>query len=216
MTKLCLALDVPTLGVAKGLVSVTREYVDVYKVGLELFAAEGPTVVTTLISNGYEVFLDLKLHDIPATMVRATKVIRKLGVSYTTLHAAAGGDAMRACADEAGDLRLLAVTVLTSEEKHRGTRTRIQSRVREAIGHRVSGFICAPSDCAAVKAVAKGAFLVTPGIRPAGVDTDDQKRVSTPLEAVQAGSDMLVVGRAIRNAADPREAARAIREEMNG
>ena len=214
MTKLCLALDVPNADAARNLVMQTRDIVDVYKVGLELFVAEGPDLVRSMVSR--VVFLDLKLYDIPTTMARATKMIRKLGVSYTTLHAAAGGEAMRACADEAGGLRLLAVTVLTSEKQQRGTRTLIKSRVRDAIGHGVSSFICAPTDCASVKSVAPGAFLVTPGIRPAGTSTDDQKRVSTPLGAVEAGSDMLVVGRAIRDAVDPREAARAIREEMGG
>ena len=216
MTKLCLALDVPNSDAARLLVHQTRDVVDVYKVGLELFAAEGPEFVRSMVSNRYDVFLDLKLHDIPATMARSTRVIRELGVSYTTLHAAAGGEAMRKCALVAGALQLLAVTVLTSEKKGRGTRGKIERRVKEAIGHGVIGFICAGADCAFVRDVAPGAFLVTPGIRLAGTDANDQKRVSTPLAAVRAGSDMLVVGRAIRDASDPREAARAIREAMNG
>lgn len=216
--KICLALDVPTLSAARELVSKTRDFVGVYKVGLELFVAEGPSIIQALRSNGCQVFLDLKLHDIPTTMVRAMKRIAELGVSFTTIHAAAGAEAMEACAATAvsGGVRVLAVTVLTSERRSRGTGARIEARVREAAGVGVHGFICSPIDIRHVRAGAKRAFVVTPGVRPKGTPTHDQRRVLSPAEAVEAGSDMLVIGRPIRDSYDPREAAKAIYESIGG
>lgn len=216
---ICLALDVRTQDHARKLVSETRDYVGVYKVGLELFSIAGPQLVRTLVQNDIKVFLDLKLHDIPTTMARAIAAIGGLGVRYLTIHAAAGEEAMADCADAAekvAGLRLLAVTVLTSDAQSRGTGNRISSYAMSAARSGIMGFVCSAKDIRHVRVAAPRSFVVTPGIRPEGSDHDDQKRVLTPVEALEAGSNLLVIGRPIRDAESPREAARAIYESIGG
>ena len=215
--KLCLALDVSTMEEVRDLVSVTQDYVGVYKVGLELFTSVGPDVVRAIKANtDAKVFLDLKLHDIPTTMERAVRSAVRLKADFLTLHAAAGGEALTRCREVAHPdtrLKLLAVTVLTSDDGP-DCLHRISSYVARATLSGIDSFVCSAKDVAFVRDVAPNAFTVTPGIRPAGTDRGDQKRVTTPAEAIKAGSDLLVVGRAIRDAKDPGEAALAILREM--
>jgi orotidine-5'-phosphate decarboxylase len=223
-SRIALALDVPDLGTAKRLIERTREHVDIYKVGLELYTAVGPAAVETVHAAGAKCFLDLKLHDIPATMGRSVARASSMGIAFLTVHALSGRDAMREANQNAHSTRLLAVTVLTS----------LDSKAVEAIGLRggprdaadrlaklardagISGLVTSPHECAALRsAFGKDAFLVTPGIRPAGVDADDQKRVMSPAGAIEAGADLLVVGRPIRDASDPTAAAAEIARQVH-
>jgi orotidine-5'-phosphate decarboxylase len=222
-SRIALALDVPDLGTAKRLIEKTREHVGIFKVGLELYTAVGPVAVETVHAAGAQCFLDLKLHDIPATMGRSVARASSMGIGYLTVHALSGRDAMREASQNAGSTRLLAVTVLTS----------LDSKALEAIGLRggpqdaanrlaklareagINGFVISAHECAGLRnALGKDVFLVTPGIRPAGVDAGDQKRVMSPAGAIEAGADLLVVGRPIRDASDPTAAAAEIARQV--
>lgn len=224
------ALDVPGPDPARELVERlppgTR-----YKVGIELFTAAGPGYVRELTGSGHPVFLDLKLHDIPNTVAGAVRSVADLGATLLTVHAG-GGRAMVEAAVEAaretsgppeeGGLGILAVTVLTSLDDEAWTEvTGAEAFVQEAVGRLAvlaqeagaHGAVASVNECSAVKALCGERFRVaTPGIRPAGAETHDQKRAATPAEAAAAGSDYLVVGRAVRGASDPADALRRIRE----
>jgi orotidine-5'-phosphate decarboxylase len=177
----------------------------VVKVGLELFSAAGPIVVQEMINDGYRVFLDLKLADIPTTVERTARVLGALGVSYLTMHAFAGTPVLRAgvegLADGAARAGLeppcaLAVTILTSDA--------------DAPPHILAG------DVREAKSLAPSLMTVVPGIRPLGVPSDDQSRAATPAEAIAAGADLLVVGRAVTGAADREAAAISLAAELGG
>lgn len=213
---IALALDVPELDMASRLIEKTREHIGVFKVGLELYTAVGPAAVEAIHAAGARCFLDLKLHDIPATMGRSVGRAAAMGVEYLTVHGSAGHDALEAAHDNAGSTRLLAVTVLTSlddaaleEIGLRGGSHRAADRLaRLAWNVGIRGLVTSAHECAALRdELGEDAFLVTPGIRPAGADAGDQKRVMTPVEAIHAGADLLVVGRPIRDASDPAAAA---------
>ncbi|HSN84691.1 MAG TPA: orotidine-5'-phosphate decarboxylase [Polyangiales bacterium] len=222
-SRIALALDVADLDAAKRLIDATREHVGVFKVGLELFTAAGPAAVETVAASGASCFLDLKLHDIPATMGRAVAQAASMGTAYLTVHAVAGPEALREARARAGTTKLLAVTVLTSLDEAAleaigmtgspaGAVDRLASLAWEA---GLRGFVCSARECAALRArLGPEAFLVTPGIRPAGSGAGDQKRVTTPERAVESGADLLVVGRPIRDAADPAEAAADIANQV--
>jgi orotidine-5'-phosphate decarboxylase len=199
--------------------------VGVFKVGLQLFTAAGPRAVTELCARGSQVFLDLKLHDIPATVEHATEEALKLGARYLTIHCAAGGEALRGAAKVAKgtSLQLLGVTVLTSmddaglsEIGMRGPAPDAVLRLaRLALESGVTGLVCSPIECELIRAeLGGGPVLVTPGIRPSGSAEGDQKRLSTPSRAIAAGADVLVVGRPIRDAKDPKAAAEAVLREI--
>lgn len=222
-SRIALALDVPDLDSAKRLIEKTREHVDTFKVGLELYTAVGPAAVETVHAAGANCFLDLKLHDIPATMGRAVARAATMGVAYLTVHALSGREAMREAHRNAGSTLLLAVTVLTSLDSAaletiglrgspRGAADRLAKLAREA---GIGGFVTSAHECAALRrALGQDVFLVTPGIRPAGADAGDQKRVMRPAEAIAAGADLLVVGRPIRDASDPAAAAAEIARQV--
>jgi len=226
---LCLALDAMSPSEALEMADQLRGAVDVMKVGLGLHGRGGNELVTALMEREFSVFLDLKLHDIPSQVGDAVHVAAKLGVDYLTVHTG-GGRAMLEAASQARDqvngtsLRLLGVTVLTSLSSndlvevgaHQNVEEVVKKRLELAISTRLDGIVCSPADLPGVHAVSGSADLlkVTPGIRPAGVGHGDQQRVATPAQAVQGGSSILVVGRAIRGAADPREAAQMIKAEM--
>jgi orotidine-5'-phosphate decarboxylase len=222
-THLCIALDVEDLESAVGLARAVRPYVAVAKVGLELFAAAGPTAVRALLAEEMAVFLDLKLHDIPTTVGRAAAVLGRYGVSYLTVHTN-GGVAMCAAAVEgladgaaAAGLRApvaLGVTVLTSDADADPGELARRSAVAVASGCR--GLVCAAPDLAVTKSVAPGLLAVVPGTRPTGSAHDDQARVVTPGEAVSLGADLLVIGRPITRASHPAGAAAAIAAEIAG
>ncbi len=218
-SRIALALDVPTLDSAKALIERTREHIGTFKVGLELYTAVGPAAVEAVHAAGARCFLDLKLHDIPATMARSVARAASMGVAYLTVHGLAGLDSLRQASDHAGSTRLLAVTVLTSLDEAAleaiglsgGPQNATDRLAKLAWDAGVRGFVTSAHECAALRdALGPEAFLVTPGIRPAGSDIGDQKRVMTPLDAIKAGADLLVLGRPIRDANNPTEAAAEI------
>ena len=228
MAQVIIPLDVPTLDDAMGLVDSLGEAADFYKVGLELFTAEGSAAVQALKQRNKRVFLDLKLHDIPSTVARAVARARVLEVDLLTLHAMGGRPMMEAAAQAAeNDLTLLGVTVLTSmtssDMEHSWGRevdsieeevVRLATLVRDS---GVGGVVASVREAAPVKkALGSDLVVVTPGIRFAGGDAHDQARVSTPGAAVAAGADYLVIGRSVTQAPDPAEALRRVHEEMAG
>lgn len=225
MAQVIIALDVPTLDQALGLVDSLGEGADFYKVGLELFTREGPSVVQALRGRGKRIFLDLKLHDIPNTVARAVARARDLEVDLLTLHATGGRPMMEAAAEAAGGhLTLLGVTVLTSmtaadmlDSWGRVVDSLEEEVVRLARLAResgVGGVVASVREAAPIKeAVGTDLLVVTPGIRLAGDDAHDQARVSTPAEAVAAGADYVVVGRSVTGAPDPAAALRRVYED---
>jgi len=224
--RLAFALDYPTLVDARRGAQAVREAVGVLKVGLELFVREGPAAVKLGAELGCDVFLDLKLHDIPETVERAVASAAELGARYLTLHAGGGPRMLEQAARraEASQLTLLAVTVLTSLDQRDLAEVGVAASTQEHAlrlarlckDSGVHGLVCSSAEVAALRtAMGAEAVLVTPGIRPAGGSgSDDQKRTGTPAEAIRSGSSLLVVGRPIRDAADPLAAARAIVAEI--
>ncbi len=223
--RLIVALDVQDTHAALDAAYRVDRHVGMLKVGLELFVAEGPDVVRRLRREfpELEVFLDLKLHDIPNTMVGALRSARTLGVRFVTVHAGSGVAHLRACVDAAGPwLGVLAVTVLTSQDEvacAEAGHTRAPAEIvamRAAAAHAAgcAGVVCSGQELARVREAAPGLVCVVPGIRPAGGDVGDQKRVMTPRDAIVAGAGYLVVGRPILGAVDPAAAADAIVAEM--
>jgi orotidine-5'-phosphate decarboxylase len=222
-SRIALALDVPDLGTAKRLMDQTREHVGTFKVGLELYTAVGPAAVEAVHAAGAKCFLDLKLHDIPATMGRSVARAAAMGVAYLTVHGAAGLASLRQASDNAGSTRLLAVTVLTSLDAEAleaiglngGPRNAVDRLAKLAWDAGLRGFVTSAQECAALReSLGEQAFLVTPGIRPANSDVGDQRRVMTPADAIEAGADLLVVGRPIRDADNPTEAAAEIARQV--
>lgn len=198
-----------------------------FKVGLQLFIAEGPSVVRTLRQRfpDVDVFLDLKIHDIPNTMRGAIASARSLGARFVTVHAGSGVDHLKACVEEAGEhLGILAVTVLTSQDeqacKEAGhTRTAaelVEMRARCAAEAGCAGLVCSGQELGRVCIAAPDLFKVVPGIRPAGAAVGDQKRVMTPAMAIERGATHLVVGRPIMKSEDPAAAASSIVSEIAG
>jgi len=224
--RLILALDVPGASEALELARRVKGRVGVFKVGLELFIRCGPSIVRDVADLG-KVFLDLKLHDIPATMRGAVRSVPQECVSLLTVHASNSPEALRAAAEAAGPVRLLAVTVLTSLSQKDLEDMGIAKPLGELVVSRAlaaqacgcAGVVCSVHEAEAIRAACGRDFLiVTPGIRPAwgGASKDDQKRVDTPGEAVRKGADMIVVGRAIKNDPDPAAAAARILKEIGG
>jgi orotidine-5'-phosphate decarboxylase len=227
--RLAFALDFPTLAEARQGAALVTNAVGVLKVGLELFVSEGPRAVELGRELGCEIFLDLKLHDIPETVERAVASAAAHGARYLTLHASGGPKMLAAAARRAErentGLTLLAITVLTSLDAtdlqaigvSGSTAEHALRLARLARREGIPGMVCSALEVAALReALGPQAVLVTPGIRPQapGNGGDDQKRTGTPTAAIQAGSTLLVVGRPIRDAADPATAARAISDEI--
>ncbi len=232
--KLIVALDVETADEALRLFGALRGEAGMFKVGSQLFTAAGPDLVRRLVSEGARVFLDLKFHDIPNTVAAAAREAVRLGVRLFNVHAAGGAEMMRraaeATAEEAARLgverpSLIAVTVLTSMDADSLNETGVTAsnveeqvrrlaRLTDAAG--LDGVVASPHEIVPVReAVGRAGFLVvTPGVSPSAAAYADQKRVTSPSEAVRRGADFIVVGRAILNAADPAQAARAVVEEM--
>jgi orotidine-5'-phosphate decarboxylase len=226
---LFVAVDRPDLEGALALARRLAGAVGGLKCGLELFVSEGPAAVRALAAVGLPIFLDLKLHDIPATVAGAVRAAAGLGVDLLTLHAAGGRamlEAARAAAGSGpGRPRLLAVTVLTSLDRADLAATGIDAapaeqavrlaRLARAAG--LDGVVCSPLEIGPIRAaLGPDLLLVVPGIRPAGAPGADQKRVTTPAEALAAGADLLVIGRPITAAADPRAAALALARDLAG
>jgi orotidine-5'-phosphate decarboxylase len=218
--RLAFPLDGADLDDATAWIEKLAPHVGVMKVGLELFVAAGPVAVKRVHQHDAACFLDLKLHDIPATMAGAAARAAALGVRYLTVHASAGPIALRevAKAVAGSSTRVLAVTVLTSLDEaqlaavgHAQAPSELAQRLAKvAIGAGIPGLVCSPHEVEALRALSSAVELVVPGIRPEGSAAGDQKRIATPEAAVKAGADVLVVGRPIRDAADPIAAASAI------
>ena len=225
--RLIVALDVPDTDSALAAARRLAGHVGMLKVVLELFVAEGPEVVRRLRAAHpqLEVFLDLKLHDIPNTMRGAIRSARGLGARFITVHAGSGVEHLRACVDAAGPaLGVLAVTVLTSQDAAacaeaghtRAPAELVALRAAAARAAGCAGLVCSGQELGRVREAAPGLACVVPGIRPAGGEVGDQKRVMTPGEAITAGAAFLVVGRPILGASDPAAAAAAIVAEIAG
>jgi len=225
--RLIFALDVASVEEAREFVRKLDGNVSFFKVGMELYVSSGPALISELVSEGKKVFLDLKFYDIPETVKRAVTRVASIGASFLTIH----GDTkiIRAAVEgrSGSHLKLLAVTALTSldtNDLHEmgfsgSVEDLVVQRAGKALEYGCDGVISSPQEASKVRALARskkaGEFLiVTPGVRPAGVATDDHKRLATPGDAIQAGADYLVVGRPIRDAADPCAKAESIIAEM--
>ena len=227
---LILALDVPTREDAAPLLRQLRGHVRWVKIGLQMFTAYGPNYVLEVAGMGYDIFLDLKLHDIPNTVAKAVESLGPLPIKMLTLHTSGGAEMMRAALSAQlktnPNLLLLGVTVLTSTDaaglKEIGVTASPAEQVarlgRLAADAGLRGLVCSPLEVALLRSqLPAGMQLITPGIRPASeAGRDDQKRVMTPADAARAGSSYIVVGRPILQARDPAAAARAIAAELAG
>jgi orotidine-5'-phosphate decarboxylase len=231
--RIIIALDVDNADAARRIVTETSTYVGAYKIGLQLFVAAGPSFVREMCGLGHKVFLDLKFHDIPNTVVKAGVEAARLGVWMFNVHALGGNEMMRRVVTEVGEAcesesiampKIIAVTVLTSssddtlqeigiEEAAGDLALRLAVEARSA---GLAGVVASPHEARAIRERCGSKFLiVTPGVRPAGATNDDQKRVMTPAEAINRGADHLVVGRPVTAAADPCEAAKQIFNELS-
>lgn len=221
---LIVALDVNDAEQARALLKRLGDSVSFYKVGMELYAGEGMLFVQELIASGKQVFLDLKLYDIGETVKRATALIAQTGVHFLTIHGS--NTVMRAAVEGRGasTLQLLGVTVLTSFDQEDLTELGYPCKLLDLVVHRarnamvagVDGVVCSPRDASAVRhATGPRAIVVTPGVRSHRAATGDQKRVSTPAQAVANGANYLVIGRQVTRAADPRAEVNRILEEIS-
>lgn len=219
--RLVIAVDLSSRDDILRLVDSLHGTVGVFKLGLQAFIANGPSIVREVVARGEKVFLDLKIHDIPNTAKHAVAEAAGLGASIATVHAAGGASMLRACAHDS--LLVLAVTILTSLEEAdllqigfggnaAGNVVRL-ARLAQSSG--LPGVVASPLEIAPIReACGPGFVILTPGIRPAGSDVGDQRRTMTPREAIAAGADYIVVGRPITGAADARSAAQSIVDEM--
>ena len=217
---IAVALDAPDVETAARWAQAVTPHVAVVKVGLELFCRCGPSVVDAVLGgSGVELFLDLKLHDIPNTVAGAASSVARLKPRYLTVHASGGADMVRAAVEAAPDVTIAAVTVLTSISADVLTSVGLSGppldAVRRlaalAVGAGAGALVCSPMEVAAVRAeVGPHVVLITPGVSPLGADAQDQARVATPAQALADGADLLVIGRPITGAADPGAAAAEI------
>jgi len=225
---LIVALDVSSAAAAQKIVAAIGDSALIYKVGMQLFTAEGPGVVRDLIASGRRVFLDLKYHDIPNTVASAVREAANLRVGMLTVHAGGGGKMLRAASDAARSvnpaLMVLGVTVLTSMDDQDLDKTGVRGGVVEqvvrlaglAITNGCQGVVASAREASELRAKLGAHFLiVTPGVRPAGKEHGDQTRVVTPSEAIAAGATYIVVGRPITAATNPGVEARAILDQMS-
>lgn len=218
------ALDVPNAAEARAIVAACGTDVGFYKVGLELFTAEGPAFVRELIGQGKRVFVDLKMYDIGETVRRAAARVAALGASLLTVHSSP--QVVRAAVEGAAgsQLKILAVTVLTSYDRHdledlgienRTVAEQVEFLAQKSVAAGAHGLVCSPLEVAGVRNLCgPGPILVTPGVRSPGEDKGDQKRVASPLQAIRDGSSYLVIGREITRAADPAAAALRILNDL--
>jgi orotidine-5'-phosphate decarboxylase len=222
---LIVALDFPTESEALALVYRLGNLCQWFKVGLELYLSAGNSIVTKLTEKGYSVFLDLKLHDIPNTVAGAVRSATSRGATLITVHTSGGSVMLKAAADAAASspVTLLGVTVLTSMDAAQLNSVGVSSSpadqvlrlARMATESGLRGFVCSPEEVALLRAaLGPEAILVTPGIRPAGAEIGDQKRVATPGAAIAAGATYLVVGRPITQSSDPAAATKSILKDI--
>ncbi len=231
--RLVLALDVDGLKSAEELVNKLKDYVGIFKVGSQLFTSEGIKVIDMVNQKGGKVFLDLKFHDIPNTVKGAAESATKLGIYMFNIHASGGYEMMKAAADAAREISVklnikkplvLGVTILTSiNQKVLEKEIGVNKNVKEHVVHLaklaksagLDGVVASPQEIKGIRAGCGDDFIIlTPGVRPAGEELNDQKRVMTPKQALEQGADFIVIGRPIRNAKNPVKAAKNILEEM--
>ncbi len=231
--RLVLALDIDSDREALGIVDEVKGSVGLFKVGHQLFTAYGPDIVRRIIGKGGRVFLDLKYHDIPNTVAKASAEAVKLGASIFNVHALGGLDMMKAAAESARETAdklgvpapvALAVTILTSmDEKNLRKELKIMRSLQREVSHLarlahragLHGVVASPQEIKMLRRAVRGGFVIlTPGVRPTWAGKDDQKRTMTPAEAVAAGADYIVIGRPVLKAADRQEAVRKIVEEI--
>ncbi len=221
--RLIVALDLPEVAAAEAIIARLGDSVIFYKIGYQLAYAGGLPLVRQLVDKGKKVFADLKLHDISNTVARGVESVARLGATFLTVHAYP--QTMKAAVEARGgsDLKILAVTVLTSYDDgdlhaagyRLGVSDLVEARARQAQVLGVDGLVCSPEEAAALRRIVGHQLsLVTPGIRPLGAASGDQKRIMTPSRAIAAGADYLVVGRPILEAADPKLTADAIVAEI--
>jgi orotidine-5'-phosphate decarboxylase len=226
--RLIVALDVPTAHAAGEIVRELGESVSFYKVGLQLFSAEGPAIVSELTASGRKVFLDLKLHDIPNTVASAVRSVTSLGIDLLTIHAAGGAQMMRAAVEAAASAskrpKILAVTVLTSFNEQELASTGMQGGVAEQVSRMAALAVEAGCDGVVSSALelpmlrrllGEEPIVLIPGVRPKGSPAGDQARTAEPREAIEAGATYLVVGRPITTAEYRRAAAEAVQKEIS-
>ena len=226
--RLIVALDVPTAQAAGEIVRELGDSVSFYKVGLQLFSAEGPGIVRELTVSGRKVFLDLKLHDIPNTVASAVKSVSRLGIDLLTVHSTGGLQMMRAAVEAAASAakrpKILAVTVLTSFTEQELASTGITGGVAEQVSR--MGSLAAEAGCDGVvssalelpilrRQMGEEPIILIPGVRPKGSPAGDQARTAEPGEAIKAGASYLVVGRPITAAENRRAAAEAVQKEIS-
>jgi orotidine-5'-phosphate decarboxylase len=221
---IAVALDAPDMETAARWAQAVTPHVAVVKVGLELFCRTGPQVVDVVRGgSGVELFLDLKLHDIPNTVAGAARSVARLSPTYLTVHAGGGRDMVRAAVEAVPDVKVAAVTVLTSMTPRALDEIGLAGPPLDAVRRLAllsveagaRALVCSPQEVAAVRAeVGPGIILITPGVRPAGADLQDQVRVATPQQALADGADLLVIGRPITGAADPGAAAAALAAQL--
>lgn len=220
-SRLAIALDTSDLDAAVSIAKAVQPDIGIAKVGLQLFSAAGRDAVRAMQDLGMDVFLDVKLHDIPNTVYGASTVLGALGVQYLTVHAGGGAAMLEAAVKGLGEgassagftaPTVLAVTVLTSAPD--ASPELLNERLAAAVAADCGGVVCAASDLHVIRTAAPDILTVVPGIRPAGGAVHDQQRVATPADAIGSGASILVLGRAITAAPDPAEAARSIGEEV--
>ena len=231
--KLIVALDVENAQRARELVSILRDQIGMFKIGSQLFTLAGPDIVREIVKSGARVFLDLKFHDIPNTVAAAGVAATQLGVSIFNVHAAGGSEMMRRTVDAVSQVAaregiprpsVIAVTMLTSMDEtvlseiglHSTCEDQVRTLAQLAEASGMDGVVASPREVSLIRTnVRRTPFLiVTPGVRPAGAVPNDQKRVSTPAQAIKMGADYLVIGRPITAATDPAGAARQIAQDM--
>ncbi|MBA2270835.1 MAG: orotidine-5'-phosphate decarboxylase [Chthoniobacterales bacterium] len=224
--QLIIALDLPRADAAIDLARILAGDVSFFKIGLQLYTAAGPEIVRAIAATGARIFLDLKLHDIPNTVAKAVTAAAELKVAMLTIHLSGGSRMVEAAVAAAPpELLLLGVTVLTSSDEATLLETGINRPVAEQAlrlaqlgAHAgIRGLVASPHEVVALRqALPAGMSIVTPGVRPSWAAADDQKRFTTPREAIQNGADYLVIGRPVTAHADPREAVRVIVSEVAG
>jgi orotidine-5'-phosphate decarboxylase len=221
--RLIVALDLPDVDVAEAMIVRLGDSVTFYKIGYQLGYAGGLPLVRKLADAGKKVFADLKMHDIGNTVARGVESVAKLGATFLTVHAYPQTMQAAANASKGSGLKILAVTVLTSYDNEDlkaagyqlGVSDLVAARAQQAQALGIDGLVCSPEEAANLRKHIKPEMcLVTPGVRPAGSDVGDQKRIMTPARAITEGSDYLVVGRPVMEAADPKAAAEAIVAEI--
>ncbi len=231
--RIILALDVSDYNEAVNIVTDFKEQIEIFKVGSELFTSAGPKIIETIHAMGKKVFLDLKFHDIPSTVARSSRAAAKLGVFMFNVHAMGGYEMMHTAFQTLSEFaldtnsvrpKLIAVTILTSMDQtslkndlniQLGMSAQVKHLAAMAEKAGLDGVVASAEDAEMVRANSdKGFLIVTPGIRPSWVDTDDQKRIRTPKKALQMGADYLVIGRAITSQSSPSEALKRIESEI--